>query len=395
MSRLLQFGAGKIGRSFIAQIFGKAGYGITFVDIDPCLVKSLNEAGAYNVIIKGIEIDDRYVVRNVSAIEISSTKNVIASIVEADIISISVGKSSLLKLARILAMGIKVRYSQRADNPVDIILAENVRNAAQLLSEEIERLIPDLPVHAYVGFVETSIGKMVPLMTEEQIRQDPLAIYAEPYNNLIVDARAFRGPMPEVPEIDPKKYMRAWVDRKIYILNLGHAVLAYQCNYSFPEIVHIWEALENPEIYKITRDTMVQSAAILQKMYNTEFTMPELTLYIDDVLYRFTNRALADTIFRVGSDIPRKLAREDRLMNPVENAIRLQLPYDMILEAWVKGCYFKSKDSQGRYFPADKKFRHIYGDDLHRILAEHCKFSPGNDHDIFNSVKKIQKQLAQ
>ena len=39
---ILIFGAGKIGRSFIGQLFGRAGYQIVFVDMDEALVRELN-----------------------------------------------------------------------------------------------------------------------------------------------------------------------------------------------------------------------------------------------------------------------------------------------------------------------------------------------------------------
>jgi mannitol-1-phosphate 5-dehydrogenase len=41
----------------------------------------------------------------------------------------------------------------------------------------------------YVGLIETSIGKMVPIMPEKELERDPLMVYAEPYNTLIVDRK--------------------------------------------------------------------------------------------------------------------------------------------------------------------------------------------------------------
>ncbi len=389
MKKLLQFGAGKIGRSFIAQVFSKAGYEIIFVDIDPCVVKSINEAGSYDVIIKSDEKEERYTVDQISAIDVTATRKVINAIMVTDIISISVGKKSLLKLARILARGIKNRYTEIPGAPVDIILAENVRDAASLLSAEIARRIPDVPVEAYVGFVETSIGKMVPLMTEEQTQQDPLSVFAEPYNDLIVDARAFRAGIPDVSSLDPKENMKAWVDRKIFIHNLGHAVLAYHCNALYPETKTTWEALDQHDLFEITRATMLESAHILQHLYPSEFTMEELSAHIDDLLDRFANKALGDTIYRVGCDIGRKLARDDRLMIPAEQAARAGLDHDLILRAWVRGCSFNAVDDQGKMFPEDRKFRNRYKEDPIRILREHCNFDPTKDRSLFQEVEAI------
>ena len=40
--KIVIFGAGKIGRSFIGQLFGIGGYKVVFVDVDPVIVARLN-----------------------------------------------------------------------------------------------------------------------------------------------------------------------------------------------------------------------------------------------------------------------------------------------------------------------------------------------------------------
>ncbi|MEK7718309.1 MAG: NAD-binding protein, partial [Bacteroidota bacterium] len=65
--KIVIFGAGKIGRSFLGQLFGCAGYRVVFVDVDSVLVERLNERGSYPVIIKG-ETEQEIIVPNVSAI---------------------------------------------------------------------------------------------------------------------------------------------------------------------------------------------------------------------------------------------------------------------------------------------------------------------------------------
>lgn len=395
MKTLLQFGAGKIGRSFIAQIFSRAGYRIVFVDIDPCVVKAINEKGTYRVIITGNDgRPEAYNIADISAIEISSTRKVIRAIQDADIISVSVGKKSLLTLARILARGIKNRYQEREEAPVDIILAENVKGAAQLLSHEIGKRIPEVPLSAYVGFVETSIGKIVPLMTEAQLQEDPLAVYAEPYNYLIVDASGFRSGVPDLPELDPKVNLKAYTDRKLFIQYLGHSVLAYQAYSRNPDLEYPWQALENPVLRELTRSTMQQSAFVLQEMHPGEFSMRDLEDHIEKLLTRFANRSLGDTIFHAGCNLTEKLGREDRLMAPIEQAIALGKAYDLILEAWIRGCFFSAKDENGRNCPENRRFKQKYNEDPLKILSEHCNFDPQQDHEIFSATEKLLKQLT-
>ena len=47
---LTLFGAGNIGRSFIAPVFSAAGYEIIFVDINDAVVSAINRRGEYEVV---------------------------------------------------------------------------------------------------------------------------------------------------------------------------------------------------------------------------------------------------------------------------------------------------------------------------------------------------------
>jgi mannitol-1-phosphate 5-dehydrogenase len=234
---------------------------------------------------------------------------------------------------------------------------------------------------------------MVPIMTREQMAENPLAVYAEPYNTLILDGRAFRNPVPDVPGLSPKRNMKAWVDRKLFIHNLGHAVLAYQANYHFPELVYTYEALEMPELQDKTRTAMLQSSYILEKMYPDEFDRRLLIDHTDELLMRFANKALGDTIFRVGCDLKRKLGRDDRLMVPILAGIKLNLPFQHIMEAWIKGCSFKAVGEDGLELEGDVQFKTLYGLDYRRILQEHCRLATSENPELYHSLAQITAKI--
>ena len=392
VKKILVFGAGRIGRSFIGQLFSHAGYEVVFVDVDRMLIARLNERKAYPVMILDSQHPDEertIQVRNITALHSDEEEKIISQIEEADVMATSVGKNGLSGLTGILDKGIRSRYNRYPGNPIDIILAENVRDAGDFLRSALLQGGAGYPVEAYVGLVETSIGKMVPIMTLEQTAADPLAVYAEPYNTLILDGGAFKNPVPAVPGLSPKDNMKAWVDRKIFIHNLGHAALAYQTNFHFPDLVYTWEALEIPALHDKTRETMLQSAVILQRMYPDEFDRGMLVDHTDELLMRFANKALGDTIFRVGCDLPRKLGRDDRLLVPLLAGISLDLPCDLILEAWVRGCNFKAAGENGQEIEGDRKFRLEYGLDYRRILQEHCHLSSSDHPDLYHSLTQM------
>jgi mannitol-1-phosphate 5-dehydrogenase len=392
--KILIFGAGKIGRSFIGQLFSLSGYSVVFVDVDPALVNLLNEKSSYTVFIvdsRHPELENSIRINHVRALHTGQAEAIESEIINTDIIATSVGKSGLRAVSALLATGIRRRMSENPGGPIDIIIAENVRNADSFLRNELEENgLQPFPAD-YVGLVETSIGKMVPIMTDDQMRSDPLSVYAEPYNTLILDAVAFRNPVPDVAGLSPKQNMKAWVDRKLFIHNLGHAALAYQANYNDPGLNYTWKALEVRSLKLKTRDTMLQSARILLELYPEEFTEKQLEEHVDNLLERFANKALGDTIFRVGCDLKRKLGGEDRLMVPLLTGIQSGLPTGLILEAWVKGCSFRAADENGKELPADVEFRKEFGNDYDRILAEHCGLKP----EIADRIREQIDQLNQ
>lgn len=372
--KMVLFGAGKIGRSFIGQVFSRSGYEVVFVDINRQLIEKINEQKCYKVVIKSKEKDETILITNVRGIHLCDEEKVIAELADASIAALSVGQQGLPSAIPLIAKSLVLREQQHGEWPLDIIIAENMRNADQYISAELTRLLPaGYPFNKLVSMVETSIGKMVPIMSQKDFEEDQLQVFAEPYNSLIVGKKGFKNPIPDVGFLAPKDNIKAWVDRKLFIHNLGHATAAYLGFQKNQQWVYIYEVLEDPEIFRITRQTMLQSADILMGLYPDEFTRPQLETHIDDLLERFKNKALGDTIFRVGCDLYRKLNPEDRLAGPIHSAIKLKKPFDLILNALVAGISFRAKDVSGNYYLTDEKFFAETEKGKEYILTNICK----------------------
>ncbi len=353
--KLVQFGAGNIGRSFIGQLFSRAGYEVACVDVMPEMVALLNERRRYRVEVKD-ERPETIWVENVRAVDGRDRERVVAELTTADSAGTAVGPAALPHLFPVIADAVRARQ-ERGAPPLDIILCENLRSAADTVRAGVARLLPaDFPLDESLGLVETSIGKMVPIMTAAQRAEDPLAVYAEAYNTLICDARAFRGPIPNVPGLDPKQNMRAYVDRKSFIHNLGHAVTAYLGYVRDPKLVYLWEAVARPDVQAVARAAMWESARALIREYPEEFTEANQDAHIEDLLRRFANRALGDTIFRVGRDLPRKLSPEDRLVGALRLDLRQEVPAPNTLLGIAAALRFRATDEEGRLHPADAQF---------------------------------------
>jgi mannitol-1-phosphate 5-dehydrogenase len=391
IQKIAIFGAGKIGRSFIGQLFGRSGYKIVFIDVDPVIISLLNKRNSYRVIIKG-EDEEEIIVNKVQAISALDKPYVIDTVSTAGIVAVSVGKNALEKVLPVIASGLKKRYNDNPDKPLDIILAENMRSAADFTREQLLKNLPSgFPVDSYVGLIETSIGKMVPIMPLSEVEKDPLMVFAEPYNTLILDRKGFKSPIPDVVGLAPKNNIKAWVDRKAFIHNLGHATAAYYGYFHHPDAVYMYEVLDDEKILQFTREVMLQSAEILKVVYPDDFTLTDLKEHIDDLLYRFRNKALQDTIFRVGQDLPRKLGADDRFMGAIHLAVIYNMPYHLIIKAMSYGFFFRARDEEGKLFPADVTFLDSLSEDFESALINILRLDPVSDHPIIQDLKNLYK----
>ncbi len=384
------FGAGKIGRSFIAQLFSQGGYEIVFVDINSDVVDEINHRGTYDVIIRDRE-EKKIRVNHIRAVHLKETDQIIEEITNAAILAVSVGQKGLKDTIPILARAVIARQIHRPESPLDIIIAENMRDASEWISAQMLKILPkNFPMDSYIGLVETSIGKMVPLMTATDPLENPLDVFAEAYNILILDKLAFKNPIPGIEGLEPKDNIKAWVDRKLYIHNLGHAALAYFSFIKNSSLTYTWEALEDNEIKSAVFEAMHESAEALLLSYPYEFTIEMLEEHIDDLLRRFGNRSLGDTIFRVGCDLERKLGPYDRLVPAVKLAYCHGLSYRRILEALISGIYFDARDENGHRLPADESFLHKFNRNITEILQFHCNFEPLEFSDIYNLASCLE-----
>ncbi|MCD6359561.1 MAG: mannitol-1-phosphate 5-dehydrogenase [Armatimonadetes bacterium] len=396
MDKLVQIGAGNIGRSFVGQIFSRAGFEVVFVDVDQEIIDALNEQGHYIVEIKDKQ-PRSILVENVMGINGRETALVAEELATCRVAATAVGPAALPYIYPNLAAGL-MRRRELGNGPLDVIICENMRDAAEAMYEGVAQHLPsDFPLREMLGAVETSIGKMVPIMSEEDRARDPLLVFAEEYNTLICDARGFLNPVPDVPELEPKQNMKAYVDRKLFLHNLGHALCAYFSHLEDPSLEYTWQAVEHPRIGPAVRAGMMESAAALIAAYPEEFNEDNLREHVDDLIERFANRALGDTIYRVGRDIRRKLGGEDRVIGALRLDVthHINAPYTCLCAA--AGMRFRATDENGEMYEQDLDFaRHIYPEGAEQVLREVSGLKPGDpvDEAIMQAVLSADRFVA-
>jgi len=309
----VQFGAGNIGRGFLGQLFCESGYRTTFIDVQDDLVSALNARGEYPLRIVD-EIPETLTVRNVRAVNARDADAVAGAVAGADIAATAVGVPVMDRIAAALAAGIALRFGRDPEAaPLDIIVCENMIGAGPFMRGKVrEHLDPALhaALDSRVGFVEASIGRMVPVMTDAVKAEDPLLIEVEAYCELPVDAAGFRGPIPDIVHLAPHADFAAYVERKLFVHNMGHAAAAYLGYQRGHE--YIWQAIADPEVRPVVEAAMDETCRALANKHGMD--LQDLHAHAADLRRRFANRALGDQVARVAKDPVRKLGPNDRLV---------------------------------------------------------------------------------
>jgi mannitol-1-phosphate 5-dehydrogenase len=91
--------------------------------------------------------------------------------------------------------------------------------------------------------------------------------------------------------------------------------------------------------------------------YPEAYSRQDLLDHREDLLFRFKNSALGDTVHRVGRDLCRKLSRDDRLVGAMLLCAKHNLPFDAIATVYQAALNFAARDEKGLLFPADAQFR--------------------------------------
>jgi len=313
LRRAVMYGAGNIGRGFIGQQFSEAGYEVVFIDVKQEIIQAMNRSNRYPIKIVSDTGKEDIWVEHIWAIDGRDERKVVEIIAGADIMATAVGVHILPNIVKIIAKGLKLRWQQENYVPLNILLCENLLNVEKYFSYEIGKYLSyeekEL-MSKYIGFVRTSIGRMVPVMTKERQRDNLLGIWVEPYCSLPVDQAAIKGEILKMKNLIPYTPFDFYVEKKLYIHNMGHAITAYLGQLS--GYTYIDDAIKDPLIKLIVLKAMQESAIALSRKY--KMALDGLLVHVDELLYRFRNPYLGDTILRVGKDPVRKLKAKDRLI---------------------------------------------------------------------------------
>jgi mannitol-1-phosphate 5-dehydrogenase len=386
---ILIWGAGKIGRGFVADLFQAAGYHVVFVDVSSTLITELREAGRYTVVrAESPEQRQDVVIEGYTALSTAQTNQIKDAVATADILAVAVFPQHFAQVAQQLVPGIVHRQEKRPNVPLDVLLCTNLAHAGPQFSTLLQdAFAPDAKEYmkSHVGVVETLVIRIVTEAPRELKQREPLLVWTNGYPELPVDRRAFRGEIPDVPALRLVDNMRAEEMRKLYTYNTFQAALAYLGALQGHNLAV--ECLADPEVRGKAEGVLHEASHALQAEYG--FTAEEMASWITGVVTQTNNPALGDTVKRLGADPGRKLKREDRLMGPTLLARKHGMEARHLVDAIAAGLRYEQPDDPGAVHVQGR----IAALGLPAAVYEVCGLS-GAEQDLAEAIVQAYQRLS-
>ena len=208
MKLAIHFGAGNIGRGFIAPTLQANGYKVTFVDINTDLIKKINEERRYTVTSLSIDGSTKEIVQEIDAINLADIENLNDALINADLVTTSVGPKFVSEVYEKIAI---------LDNQKDQIFVafENMYKASSQASSNTESLNRSLKI------IDAVVDKIVPPQPLTS-----LDVIVETYGSIILDNATGLHPLETSEIINYKNYDNEFY-KKLWLLNGLHLQLAY------------------------------------------------------------------------------------------------------------------------------------------------------------------------
>lgn len=336
MKQTIHFGAGNIGRGFIGALFSESGYHVTFVDIAEQVINKLNEEQQYNVKWATAQ-EETTTIKNVAGLNnMTQEDEVIEAITSATYLTTAIGPNILPRIAPLIARGIAKRVSV-TDEKLYIIACENQIGATDILKGHIMNNLDEETkknLQGKVFFFNSAVDRIVPIQD-----QSSLDVLVEPYFEWVVETTET---IPAVTGMKIVEELAPFIERKLFTVNTGHAVIAYLGYLAGKSTID--QTLADEKVADQVRETLKETGAYLVKEYGLD--EEEHLAYINKNIERFKNPFLNDGVSRVGRSPIRKLGPEDRLIRPATQAQKAGLSYTNLAQAIAAALLFDHPEDE-------------------------------------------------
>ena len=277
---------------------------------------------------------------------------------------------------------IKARKEKNIEEELNIIACENMVKGTTFLKENIyEKLNESEKEYAdkYIGFPDSAVDRIVPPVNAEG--KKPTYVVVEEFYEWIVDRNLIKGDL-ELEGMIKTDNLMAYIERKLFTLNTGHAITAYIGKYKKYKTID--ESIKDADIRNIVKGAMSESGEVLIKRYS--FDREAHFKYIDKIIKRFENIYLKDDVERVGRQPIRKLGKNERLIKPLLGT----LEYNTSNENLITGIAYALK-----FYGSDEESIKLHSMMEEKGLSETLKEVTENSisEDIIIKVEEIYNKL--
>ncbi|UNI16875.1 Mannitol-1-phosphate 5-dehydrogenase [Purpureocillium takamizusanense] len=333
--KAVHFGAGNIGRGFVACFLHNSGYEVVFADVVDSLIDRINATPSYKVIEVGVDATAENTITNYRAINSKThEEDLIEEIRTAEVVTCSVGPNILKFIAPVIAKGIDRRSTD--DAPLHVIACENAIGATDTLAQHIKDPRNTSPErlddhHLRARYANSAIDRIVPA-------QDPnagLDVTLEKFFEWVVEKTPFEDiGIPAIQGINWVDNLQPFIERKLYTVNTGHATAAYH-GYNRNKKT-VYDALQDKNIMAEVRGALMETKNLLVSKHGV--SEEQQTAYLERIIHRIGNPHLEDAVERVGRAPLRKLSRKERFIGPAAELAENDQPIKFLLDA-IEMCF--------------------------------------------------------
>ena len=388
---IIIWGAGKIGRGFMAELFTIENYHVTFVDQSEVLVKELNNRKSYQIInafdennIQKVKISDYSAI----ALTAENDEKIQTVFNQCDYIVVAVYPKFFSDVGAKLADHILRRKKEIGPKPLDLILCTNLIHAGSEFKKGLYQGLSETDKKYFsesIGIVETLVIRICADPNDEVKKEDPLSILTNGYSKLLVDSTGFKGNVPQLNIFKLVDDMKAEEKRKLFTYNMFHAVLAYFGTRKGYELIP--ECIADEAIQKIAFGALDESSSALVKEFN--FSPAEMDEWKTNVIQQTNNPIVGDTVFRYAADPIRKLNREDRLIGPTLLCIKHGVAPQNIIKGIAAGFLFEDEND-----PQSLKLQELLASKgIEKAIVDICGLT-AEENDLVNKIKQAYESLA-
>lgn len=316
MRTIVIWGAGRIGRGFVNGIFHADGWRTVFVDIDKTLVERLNAAGRYTVYkAKHTGIETTVIDGGFTAIHTSETEK-LEKLFEEDelLLDIAVHAPKLPEVADMTAPLLKHRLLG-CGKMMDIMMNVNMTSPDERYISLIKERFTEAEFELFrekVGVTGIAAACISPMASEEELKKDPLTLINNGYPEQAIGRALLKCTPPILKGLRLCSDVHAEESRKLYTLNMAHAMSCYlgvKRGYQT-----VMDVVKDEELFSLVCTALSEAQTGIDAAF--DFAKEENDIWVGRVKELLLNPYINDDLPRLGADTRRKLSHTDRLCMP-------------------------------------------------------------------------------